>query len=117
MNPLHKPAQFVNRKFRADDRDLFFGPTTDHDISLRPENLEMRNTTSMQKYLLSKKRAKMRGGNSSSRSGKASGKIGRLSTHPGNGNGNNGERTGESHSRNERGERERGKHFFYVVFL
>ena len=68
MNPLHKPAQFVNRKFRADDRDLFFGPTTDHDISLRPENLEMRNTTSMQKYLLSKKRAKMRGGNSNSRS-------------------------------------------------
>jgi serine/threonine protein kinase len=80
MNPMHKPAQFVNRKFRSDDRDLFFGPTTDHDISLRPENLEMRNTTSMQKYLLSKKRAKMRG-NSNSRSGKGSaGKIGRLST-------------------------------------
>ena len=58
----------------------------------------------------------MRGGNSSSRSGKASGKIGRLSTHPGNGT-NGGERTGEGHSRNERGERERGEFVFDLVFV
>jgi serine/threonine protein kinase len=60
-NPVHKPAQFVNKKYRAEDRDLFYGRNNDFDSSLRPETLEERNTTSMQKYLQNKKRSKLTG--------------------------------------------------------
>ena len=74
-NPIHKPAQFVNKKYRADDKDLFYGPRADRDASLRPENLEERNNTSMQRYRLSKKRARATG---SSRSSGTS-KLNRLS--------------------------------------
>jgi serine/threonine protein kinase len=75
-NPVHKPAQFVNKKFRTDDRDLFYGPRGDHDASLRPEQLAERNSSSMAKYLSNKKRARLSaGGSFSYKSGKVDRKM------------------------------------------
>ena len=54
-NPIHKPAQFVNKKYRADDKDLFYGPRADYQYIE-----EQHNHTSMQKYLIQKKRTKLR---------------------------------------------------------
>ena len=71
--PPHKPAQFMTRKYRAEDNELFYGPRGDLDeMSMRPENLEEKNTTSMKRYLINKKRAKM-GGKEGSRSYKKTG--------------------------------------------
>jgi serine/threonine protein kinase len=84
-NPVHKPAQFVNKKFRVDDRDLFYGPRGDHDASLRPEQLAERNSSSMAKYISNKKRARM-SANNSKQSGSL--KIGKLSgSHKNSGSG------------------------------
>jgi serine/threonine protein kinase len=75
-NPVHKPAQFVSKKFRTDDRDLFYGPRDDHDAFLRPEQLAERNSSSMAKYLSNKKRAPLSaGGSFSYKSGKVDRKM------------------------------------------
>ena len=54
-NPIHKPAQFVNKKYRTDDKDQFYGPRADYQYIE-----EQHNHTSMQKYLIQKKRTKLR---------------------------------------------------------
>ena len=70
-NPVHKPAQFVNKKYRPGDKDLFYGPRNGIDASVRLDSFDDR---SMQKYLQSKKMSKSSKDRNSSGSAAKNGK-------------------------------------------
>jgi serine/threonine protein kinase len=67
-NPVHKPAQFVNKKFRADDRSLFYGPRRDNDVMPWSDQSTDLGSASMRKYISNKKRARQSGGGGSNSS-------------------------------------------------
>jgi serine/threonine protein kinase len=67
-NPVHKPAQFVNKKFRADDRSLFYGPRREHDTTPWSDQSTDPGSVSMRRYLSNKKRVRRSGGGTGSNS-------------------------------------------------
>lgn len=61
-NAPYKPIQFVNRRYRREDKDQFYGPQDEFKSCVamhRLEKVEENDSPSMRTYLLNKKRAKM----------------------------------------------------------